>query len=118
MGTETNKNKETPLLAAARVGIKEMVEKILETFPVAIQDVDANEKNVLLLAVENRQTAVYDFLLQKKKSLPEFVYYQVDNEGNSAVHLAAMYNDQQNWRMPGAALQLQGELKWYKVTLC
>ncbi|XP_019179950.1 PREDICTED: uncharacterized protein LOC109175152 [Ipomoea nil] len=111
---ETNENKETPLLVAAKVGIKEIVEKILETFPVAIQDADANEKNVLLLAIENRQTAVYDFLLEKKKSLPEFVYYQVDNEGNSAVHLAAMYNGQQNWRMPGAALQLQGELKWYK----
>nr|GMD66271.1 uncharacterized protein LOC109175152 [Ipomoea batatas] len=110
-GFDTNENKETPLLAAARVGIKEIVEKILETFPVAIQDVDANEKNVLLLAIENRQTAVYDFLVEKKKSLPEFVYYQVDNEGNSAVHLAAMYNGQQNWRMPGAALQLQGELK-------
>lgn len=113
--TDINKHKETPILAAAKMGIQEIVEKIIKTFPVSIQDVDPNQKNALLLAVENRQVAVYNFL--RKEKLPEFVYYQVDNKGNSAVHLAAMYNGLKYWRIPGDALQLQGEVKWYKVKI-
>ncbi|CAI9117741.1 OLC1v1019206C2 [Oldenlandia corymbosa var. corymbosa] len=104
--------KETPLLLAAKMGITEMVKMILDIFPVAMQDLDANEKNVLLLAVENRQTEVYQLLLNMK--LPEFVLYQVDDEGNSAIHLAAKFQKHQPWRIPGAALQMQWEIKWYK----
>ena len=95
------------------MGISEMVEKILKTFPVAIQDLDANGKNALLLTVENRQIKVFDLLMTMK--LPEFVLYQIDNEGNSAMHLAAKFQDHQPWRIPGTALQMQWELKWFKV---
>nr|GMD60382.1 uncharacterized protein LOC109168328 [Ipomoea batatas] len=109
---DANKHKETPILAAAKMGIQEIVEKIIKRFPISIHDVDPNQKNVLLLAVENRQVAVYNFL--RKQKLPEFVYYQVDNKGNSAAHLAAMYTGLKYWRIPGDALQLQGEVKWYK----
>ncbi|CAI9117742.1 OLC1v1019207C1 [Oldenlandia corymbosa var. corymbosa] len=87
--TEGKNAKETPFLLAAKMGITEMVNKILEEFPVAIQDVDSNEKNALLLAVESRQIEVFHLLLEKKP--PESVLYQVDNEGNSAVHLAANF---------------------------
>ncbi|XP_031111515.1 uncharacterized protein LOC116015550 isoform X2 [Ipomoea triloba] len=110
--SDANKHKETPILAAAKMGIQEIVEKIIKRFPISIHDVDPNQKNVLLLAVENRQVAVYNFL--RKQKLPEFVYYQVDNKGNSAAHLAAMYTGLKYWRIPGDALQLQGEVKWYK----
>ncbi|XP_031111517.1 ankyrin repeat-containing protein ITN1-like isoform X4 [Ipomoea triloba] len=112
LGIDANKHKETPILAAAKMGIQEIVEKIIKRFPISIHDVDPNQKNVLLLAVENRQVAVYNFL--RKQKLPEFVYYQVDNKGNSAAHLAAMYTGLKYWRIPGDALQLQGEVKWYK----
>nr|XP_027116795.1 uncharacterized protein LOC113734445 isoform X1 [Coffea arabica] len=103
---------ETSILLAAKMGISEMVEKILKTFPVAIQDLDANGKNALLLAVENRQIKVFDLLMTMK--LPEFVLYQIDNEGNSAMHLAAKFQDHQPWRIPGTALQMQWEMKWFK----
>ncbi|XP_027167049.1 uncharacterized protein LOC113767080 isoform X2 [Coffea eugenioides] len=104
--------KETSILLAAKMGISEMVEKILKTFPVAIQDLDANGKNALLLTVENRQIKVFDLLMTMK--LPEFVLYQVDKEGNSAMHLAAKFQEHQPWRIPGAALQMQWEIKWFK----
>ncbi|XP_019153549.1 PREDICTED: uncharacterized protein LOC109150026 [Ipomoea nil] len=112
MPAEANKHKETPILSAAKMGLQKIVEKIIKTFPISIHDVDPNQKNVLLLAVENRQVAVYNFL--QKQKLPAFVHYQVDNKGNSAAHLAAMYSGQKYWQSPGDALQLQGELKWYK----
>ncbi|KAJ8539728.1 hypothetical protein K7X08_013980 [Anisodus acutangulus] len=104
--------KETPLLVASKMGIVEMVKRILKKFPIAIQDTDSDEKNILLLAVEHRQTDVYNWFIGEKH--PEYVFYQVDKNGNNAVHLAAMFQKLEVWRIPGTALQLQGERKWYK----
>ncbi|XP_057950776.1 uncharacterized protein LOC131145619 [Malania oleifera] len=105
--------KETPILIAAKMGISEIVEKILDTFPVAVQDLDSNKKNVVLLAVENRQILVYKLLLGRQL-LKENVFHQVDDQGNSALHLAAMFGDHRPWLIPGAALQMQWEMKWYE----
>ncbi|XP_022875027.1 ankyrin repeat-containing protein ITN1-like [Olea europaea var. sylvestris] len=103
---------ETPILVAAKMGILEMVQKILDTFPVAIQDLDSSGKNVLMLAAENRQTTVFNYLAEKK--LPEFVFHQFDDQGNTILHLAAMIGELLPWVIPGAALQMQWEIKWYK----
>ncbi|XP_020534583.1 uncharacterized protein LOC105633178 isoform X2 [Jatropha curcas] len=104
--------KETPILMAAKMGITEIVDKVLNTFPVAIQDLDSDKKNVVLLAVEQRQTDVYNLLL-KRAMLKESVFRQLDNDGNSALHLAAKFGDHRPWLIPGAALQMQWEIKWY-----
>ncbi|KAL5988665.1 hypothetical protein ACLOJK_026763 [Asimina triloba] len=53
---------ESPLLVAAKMGVEEMVEKILEEFPVAIRDVNQDGKNAVLLAAENRQRSLYKLL--------------------------------------------------------
>ena len=53
-------NMETPILIAAKNGVKEMVDSILEKFPVAIHDRNKEKKNLVLLAVENRQPEVYE----------------------------------------------------------
>lgn len=106
--------KETPLLVAAKMGVTEIVDKILDTFPIAIQDMDSENKNAVLMAVENRQTDVYNLLL-KRPMLKESVFQQLDNGGNSALHLAAKYGDNRPWLIPGDALQMQWEIKWYKV---
>ncbi|XP_021291178.1 uncharacterized protein LOC110421820 [Herrania umbratica] len=112
VAVESTKRK-TPILIAASNGITEMVGKILDKFPVAIQDVDAENKNVMLLAVENRQTHTFQFLVEKKV-LHESVFRQRDNQGNNALHLAATYGHYRSWLIPGSALQMQWELKWYK----
>ncbi|RDX77181.1 Ankyrin repeat-containing protein, partial [Mucuna pruriens] len=109
---------ETPLLIAAKNGVTEMVEKILELFPVAVHDMDVKKKNIVLLAVENRQTHLYELLLKRKKILKESLFREVDNEGNSALHLAARLGDYKPWLIPGAALQMQWEIKWYLVSAC
>ena len=106
--------KNTPILIAAKNGVKEMVEKILEVNPVAINDKNEEKKNVVLLAVENRQPEVYE-LLVKRKFRKDSVFRAVDNDGNSALHLAAMLSNYQPWHISGAALQMQWEMKWYKV---
>ncbi|KAI3961180.1 hypothetical protein MKX01_035766, partial [Papaver californicum] len=84
---------ETPILIAAKMGVTEMVEKILDKFPVAIQDINSERKNVVLLAS---------------------VFRKLDNKGNSALHLAATLGEYRPWLIPGAALQMQWEIRWYK----
>ena len=109
--------KATPILIAAKMGVTEMVEKILDTFPEAIHDLDSEKKNLVLLAVENRQTGIYKLLLDRKM-LGESdlsIFQHVDIKGNSALHLAAKFGEYGPWRIPGAALQMQWEIKWYKV---
>ncbi|CAI0379423.1 unnamed protein product [Linum tenue] len=106
-------SKETPILIAAKMGVKEVVQKILETFPIAIHDQDIDNKNVVLLAVENKHVQVFK-LLTEKVILKESVFGQVDKDGNSALHLAATFGDSRPWLIPGAGLQMQWELKWYK----
>ncbi|GFZ04764.1 hypothetical protein Acr_17g0003360 [Actinidia rufa] len=107
---------ETPILLAAKNGIKEMVEKILKTFPSAINDTNTEGKNIVLLAVECRQTLVYKLLLEWKVDTGS-VFRRVDNEDNSALHLAAKLSNYRPWFVSGAALQIQWENKWFEVCM-
>ncbi|GMY16800.1 ankyrin repeat and protein kinase domain-containing protein 1 [Fagus crenata] len=92
--------KESPILIAAKNGITEIVEEILELFPVAIHDMNEHKKNIVLLAVENRQ--------------PHSVFRRVDHKGNSALHLSAKLGDHKPWLIPGAAFKIQWEIKWHE----
>ncbi|GMN68024.1 hypothetical protein TIFTF001_037083 [Ficus carica] len=94
---------QTPILIAAKNGVTEMVEKILEEFPVAIQDEDAEQKNIAFLEFENRQPHVYKFLLKKKNILTDSVFRYIDFQGNSALHLAATQCEEYrpNWLISG-----------------
>ncbi|CAI9771172.1 unnamed protein product [Fraxinus pennsylvanica] len=102
-----NDKGDTPLHLAAAVGWLSICEYI------ALNDhLDSSGKNALMLAAENRQTTIFNYLVEKK--LPEFVFHQFDDQGNSILHLAAMLGELQPWLIPGAALQMQWEIKWYK----
>ncbi|KAL1559668.1 hypothetical protein AAHA92_09984 [Salvia divinorum] len=105
--------KETPILIAARSGVVEMVEGILERFPVAIHDMNVDKKNVVLLSVEHRQPHVYKLLLDWK-IMKDTIFRKTDENGNSALHLAARFGEYKPWLIPGDALQMQWEIKWYE----
>ncbi|XP_038887429.1 uncharacterized protein LOC120077568 isoform X2 [Benincasa hispida] len=105
--------KETPMLLAAKNGVVEMVRRLFEHFPLAIRDSDPDKKNVVLLAAEYRQPDVYKFLLKKRNHL-EPLFRAVDKNGDSALHLAARLKAHKTWRIKGAALQMQWEVKWYR----
>ncbi|XP_022931018.1 uncharacterized protein LOC111437341 isoform X1 [Cucurbita moschata] len=104
---------ESAMLLAARNGVIEIVKGTLERFPLAIRDTRKDKKNVVLLAAEHRQPDVYRLLLKKGKEIQN-LFRAVDHEGNSALHLAATAIDPKLWRITGAALQMQWEVKWYK----
>nr|XP_023873287.1 uncharacterized protein LOC111985870 [Quercus suber] len=103
------------ILIAAKNGITEMVEKIIEIYPVAMYDVDKDQKNIVLLTVEYKQPSVYELLLslREKNVIKDSVFTEVDHEGNSALHLAAT-KAEFNWPVPGAASQMQWEIRWYE----
>ncbi|XP_054786339.1 uncharacterized protein LOC129292735 [Prosopis cineraria] len=115
VGVEASKKrkKETPILIATKNGVTEMVKEILRLSPVAIYDENEEKKNIVLLAVEKRQPHVYKLLLEKN-FFKESLFRQVDNEGNSALHLAAKRGPHEPWRVSGAALQMQWEIKWFE----
>ncbi|GMY16822.1 isoform 4 of serine/threonine-protein phosphatase 6 regulatory ankyrin repeat subunit a [Fagus crenata] len=105
----------TPILIAARNGITEMVEKTLESYPVAMYDVDKDKKNIVLMTVEHKQPRVYELLLslKEKNIIKDSVFGEVDCDGNSALRLAAQKANF-DWPVPGAAAQMQWEIKWYE----
>nr|XP_023917010.1 uncharacterized protein LOC112028548 [Quercus suber] len=105
----------TPILVAAKNGITEMVKATLKRYPMAMYDVDKNEKNIVLLTAEHKQPCVYELLLslKEKKIIKESIFGEVDKEGNSALHLAAKSTDFR-WPVPGALSQMQWEIKWYE----
>ncbi|KAM4087419.1 hypothetical protein ACJW30_10G176600 [Castanea mollissima] len=107
-----NTDTETPVLLAARNGITEMVEQILAVFPLAI-NYRSKGKNVVLWAVKNRQPRVLQLLL-KRDFVKRKLIHEVDTEKNNALHLAAEIGEKKPWRIPGAALQMQWEIKWYQ----
>lgn len=112
----TASKEKSPFLVAAKMGVIEMVKEILDEFPVALDDMNQEKKNAVLLAVENRQPSVYLYL-QKTYRENESVFQKVDCRGNGALHLAATFGPSRPWRIPGAVLQMQWEVKWYQVHL-
>ncbi|KAL7172382.1 hypothetical protein ACSBR2_031971 [Camellia fascicularis] len=85
-----------------------------------MHDVNSDGKNLMILAVENRQPQIYQLLVkmgkkEKKEKIIRDLFLGVDKEGNSALHLAAMLKTYQPWRAPDAILQMQWEIKWYEV---
>lgn len=106
----------TPLLTAARFGIHEVVEEILVAFPDAI--IYASEGHTALhLAVINRHENIYNLTYQMRYDCKQFLSILVDNDGNSVLHLAGKLAPKHRLNLvSGAALQMQRELQWYKVT--
>ncbi|GMY16811.1 isoform 4 of serine/threonine-protein phosphatase 6 regulatory ankyrin repeat subunit a [Fagus crenata] len=103
------------ILTAAKNGITEMVETAFQSYPMALYDVDQDRKNIVLLTVEHKQPHVYELLLDLKKKdlIKDTVFCEVDHNGDSALHLAAKKANF-NWPGPGAASQMQWEIKWYE----
>ncbi|XP_075640699.1 uncharacterized protein LOC142612497 [Castanea sativa] len=112
--SETKAMSPTPVLIAAMNGITEVVEKILKNYPIAMHEMHEN-KNIILLTVEHKQPDVYELLLSLKQKgiINDSVFFEVDRTGNSALHLAAT-EAKFNWPVPGAASQMQWEIKWYE----
>lgn len=108
-------NAETALLIAVKEGVMEMISEILKKRPLAIYDKrKSDSKNIVLIAVENRQADVYEFLLSRKNRMDD-VFAEVDKGRNTALHVAATHSSHRPQHMPGELMQMHWEIKWYEV---
>ncbi|KAJ7972746.1 putative Ankyrin repeat-containing protein [Quillaja saponaria] len=92
----------TPFLEAAKNGVVEMVDRILDLFPVSIHDTTVDKKNILLVAVENRQPRIFEIL--REKNVLKNLIQSVDSNENTVLHLAAMLSKYKPWQIPGSCL--------------
>ncbi|XP_028803018.1 ankyrin repeat-containing protein At5g02620-like [Neltuma alba] len=108
---EEGDRKESALFIAAKNGVLEILEKILKDKPGAIHETNSKGQNVLHIAVEYRQPHVLKLLEQQK--LWNNLVQSIDDEGNTILHLAARLSQYKPWHIPGSALQMQWEIKWF-----
>ncbi|KAI9122555.1 hypothetical protein K1719_006395 [Acacia pycnantha] len=119
---EAPKRTDTALLVAAQKGVVEVVNRILERLPVFIHDTSSNKKNIVLIAVENRQPRILEalhthlYVKLKKPQLWQDLVQSVDADDNTILHLAAKYDESKShpWQIRGSAMQMQWEIKWYE----
>ncbi|CAL5420661.1 unnamed protein product [Camellia sinensis] len=77
-----------PIAHATENGIIELVKEILEIFPDAAYSSDKNRKNILHIAVEQKDKVLYDYL-KKNVDHKDGMLSDVDNDGNTVLHLVA-----------------------------
>ncbi|XP_059633229.1 uncharacterized protein LOC132276004 [Cornus florida] len=103
-----------PTLEAARHGIHEVLQELVDTFPDAIWSRDANEHYIFQFAIINRNENVFNLMYQ----MSEFMQYMInliDKNGDTLLHVAGKLAPQHKLNLvSGAALQMQRELQWFK----
>ncbi|KAL9153951.1 hypothetical protein ABFS82_10G082100 [Erythranthe guttata] len=103
------------MITAARVGIHEVIEVIVEAFPAAIYNRHATTKHFIFhLAAQNRCEKVYNLIYQTSGHKHQYADAK-DSSGNTLLHLAAGLAPPHKLNLvSGAALQMQRELQWFK----
>ncbi|KAL9463711.1 hypothetical protein AB3S75_001510 [Citrus x aurantiifolia] len=111
---EAEKIMKTPMFTAARWGIYEIVMGIIISFfpaPLYFKDKDGNF--IFDAAVEHRQQKVFNIIFNMPKQYTIARLANVDVKGENTLHLAA--RSVPSSEVPGAALQMQRELQWFKA---
>ncbi|XP_047179588.1 uncharacterized protein LOC124846356 isoform X1 [Vigna umbellata] len=107
---------ETAFLVAARNGIIEMVNELLERIPSVIHNLNANKENVLLMAVMNRQPYVIENLKMKVKGeVWNNLTLVIDKNERTILHWAAdAPGGDKHTKIAGSALQMMWDIKWFQ----
>ncbi|XP_031261012.1 uncharacterized protein LOC116119213 [Pistacia vera] len=106
-----------PFLLAAELGVCEVVKEIIKSFPDAVWFSDADNHNALQLAIMNRREKVFN-LISHMSSHKHLLLMSHDNDGNNILHLAGKLAPENQLNLiNGAALQMQRELRWFRVSL-
>ncbi|KAL0337217.1 UNVERIFIED_CONTAM: hypothetical protein Scaly_1996800 [Sesamum calycinum] len=103
------------IMVAAQLGIHEVVEEIVGTFPSAIYCLTPGSNQYIFhVAVENRSEHVYNLIYQMSDHKHLYSDLQ-DSNGNNLLHLAGKLAPPHKLNeISGAALQMQHEIQWYK----
>lgn len=104
----------TAMVKAAELGIHEVIEAIVEKFPVAIYAVEPSTSRYFFhIAVANRCEKVFNLIYQMSDHKYQFSSIK-DLCGNTLLHLVAALAPPHKLNLvSGAALQMQRELQWF-----
>ncbi|CAA2936520.1 ankyrin repeat-containing ITN1-like [Olea europaea subsp. europaea] len=113
--TKANSILTGPFLLGAQNGINEIVKEILESFPHAITFLDEENHSVFHLAVMYRHEKIFKIVHQQSGQYKMSLALLLDNRRNNILHLVGYKAclDRLDLK-PGAVLQMQRELQWYK----
>ncbi|EXB77018.1 Ankyrin repeat-containing protein [Morus notabilis] len=105
---------ESPLFAAARNGIMEIVKSILDEYPQTIEHVNDRNENIYHVAARYRRAQIFD--LPHPSSIRKLSLLRQINtaEGDSVLHEAAYLSENFVRDRPGEALRMQLEIQWFK----
>nr|GEZ63928.1 putative ankyrin repeat-containing domain, PGG domain protein [Tanacetum cinerariifolium] len=104
---------DTPLLLATIHGCTKIVEEILKVYPQAIEHIDHDGRNILSLAILHRRIEIID-LVDRMRIQKQRVRRNIDNYGNTLLHLVGERVDEQNEELKGPALVLQEDTLLFK----
>ncbi|KAK2652322.1 hypothetical protein Ddye_012178 [Dipteronia dyeriana] len=103
-----------PAFAAVRLGIYEVVDEILDAYIGLVSFTDELGYHMLSLAVQHRQEKVFNLVYQVCHPMVRGQLTMGKNiRGNTILHIAAVLAPSSE--IPGAALQMQRELQWFKT---
>ncbi|XP_057467529.1 uncharacterized protein LOC130756915 isoform X2 [Actinidia eriantha] len=103
-----------PLFKAARLGVHEVVEEIVDSFPSLVWARDKNNCSIFKWAILERHENVFNLLYHMSEHKSIIMNFK-DNDGNTPLHWAGNLAPQNKLNLfPGAALQMQRELQWFE----
>ena len=108
----------TPLFDAAEFGNAEFLIILIRTYPDMIWTTNIFHRSLFHIAVINRQESVFK-LIHEMGAMKEIILTYVDAYKQNILHLAGKLAPKARLKLvPGAALQMQRELLWFKVGVC
>ncbi|XP_031505907.1 uncharacterized protein LOC116268371 isoform X1 [Nymphaea colorata] len=105
---------ETPLSMATRHGMTSVVERILFKYPREVDHVNDLGENLLHLAIKYRQEGIFNLFNRGSPIVLQRLARRLDNSGNTVLHHAGEFNEQQNWDKPGTYFPMHWEYEWFK----
>ncbi|XP_058216919.1 uncharacterized protein LOC131327806 [Rhododendron vialii] len=111
---EVEKIFKAALRKAVSVGIPELIEEIVLSYPSALFFVSLGDLNIITYAILNHRECVFNLVHQTSWKY----IYGVDNSLNNVLHLVARLGHEQQINLKasvaGAVLQMQREMQWFK----
>ncbi|KAK2644627.1 hypothetical protein Ddye_019822 [Dipteronia dyeriana] len=104
---------ETPLLAATRTGVIELVKEILKKHPQAVEHVSHKKQNILHVAASYRQRNIFELVKQMQMPAGRLIL-GIDEDSYTVLHHVADTRNYTGGTRPGPAYQLQDELEWFQ----
>ena len=105
------------LFEAAKKGNAELLIIVIRSYPDLIWTTDAKFRSIFHIAVLYRQETVFN-LIYEIGAIKDMILIKTDSEGHNILHLAGKLPPTSRLNMvSGAALQMQRELLWFKVSV-